>query len=153
PTAAKRWQAAIMVPQTSSPATCLQGSLLNAVSFGSSAVTRLSPCVESQESARSIIAIWDGTRKIAPTEAAGVGAGEGMALGVLAREEPVETLGAEECGDIFARAGEGVDGERGIPSGKVGVYRPRAVGADRIDEEFAAFTAYLRGNRAFDFGL
>ena len=69
----------------------------------------------------------------------GIGAGEGVTLGVLAGEEPVEAFWAEEGGDVFACAGEGVDGEGGVPGGEVGVDGPGAVGADGVDEEFDAF--------------
>src|SRR5262245_44718697 len=69
-----------------------------------------------------------------------------MTLSVLAREKPVQAFGPKQFSHILSRAAKGVDGERGVPGGKIGVDRPTAVGADRVGEELDAALDHLGGN-------
>src|SRR5262245_6551927 len=99
----------------------------------------LNEFVRRQNRPWRVIRVGNRAAEVAPAKAAGVGAGEGVALGVLAGEEPVEALRAEQLGNVLARAGEGVDGEGGVPGGEVGVDRTATVRADRGGEELEAF--------------
>src|SRR5207253_6253573 len=87
---------------------------------------------------RSVVGVGYRAREVAPAEAARSSTGERVRLGVLAGEEPVEALGAEEFGDVFACSGEGIDRKCRVPGGEVGVDGPGSVGAGGVDEEFEA---------------
>src|SRR5437870_5060623 len=87
-----------------------------------------------------IVGIRDRPRQVTPAEAATLSAREWMAIEMLTRQQPFKAFRAEQYRHIFSRAGEGVDGERRVPGGEVGVDGPGTVWASGVDEECDACT-------------
>ena len=93
------------------------------------------PDVQREQCPGRIVRIGNGAAQIAPAESAGIGAGEGMSLLVLASQKPIETIRRQQFRNIFAAGREGIDRKRRDPRRQIRIDRPTAVGAHGIDEE------------------